>query len=153
LDESVNGARCWWIWLGGVTVSRSPCSRRKGTAVRGNGETQREWRGVGLLLELGRATWSLRQSLCATRRAAPKPVGHGEFCPISENGDSVYDDNDCQRHFDVSTRLIHCSFAKTMYMKNVGVPSIYNFFSRNMIQFTMDQQLHQSKVVLIQLKL
>ena len=64
----------------------------EGDDSEGNGETQREWRGVGLLLELGRTTWSLRQSLHATRRAAPEPVGHGEFCPISKTAESTPDD-------------------------------------------------------------
>ena len=64
----------------------------EGDDSEGNGETQREWRGVGLLLELGRATWSLRQSLRATRRAAPEPIGHGEFYLISEAAESTPDD-------------------------------------------------------------
>ena len=64
----------------------------EGNGSEGNGETQREWRVVGLLLELGRATWSLRQSLRAMRRVAPEPVGHGEFCPISETAESTPDD-------------------------------------------------------------
>jgi len=52
---------------------------------------------------------------------------------FSENGDSVLEDDDWQQVFDVSTRLIQCSFAKTVYMKNVGLLSIYNFFSRTII--------------------
>ena len=64
----------------------------EGDGSEGNGETQREWRGVGLLLELGHATWSLRQSLRATRRDTPVPVGHDEFCLISETAESTPDD-------------------------------------------------------------
>ena len=64
----------------------------EGNGSEGNGETQKEWQGVGLLLELGRATWSLPQSLHTMRRAAPEPVGHGEFYPISETAESTPDD-------------------------------------------------------------
>ena len=53
-------------------------------AARGEGERMR-WSmrvrraGAGLLLELERVTWRLQQSMRATRRAAPAPVGHGEL--------------------------------------------------------------------------
>jgi len=30
--------------------------------------------------------------MCATRRDAPAPVGHDEFCPISETAESTPDD-------------------------------------------------------------
>ena len=59
---------------------------------RGKWSGERVRAGAGPLLERGRATWSLRQSLRATRRAALEPFGHGEFCPISEMAESTPDD-------------------------------------------------------------
>ena len=49
---------------------------------------------AGFHLELGRTTWRRRQSMRATRRSAPAPVGHGELCPFSEIFDSVFNDDD-----------------------------------------------------------
>ena len=53
-------------------------------AARGEGERMRWSRrvrraGAGLLLELRRMTWRLRQSMRATQRAAPTLVGHGKL--------------------------------------------------------------------------
>ena len=53
----------------------------------------------------------------------------------------------------MSTRLNQWPVAKTMYMKFVGVPPIYNFFSRTTTQFALDQKLHQAKDCSITLKL
>ena len=120
------GERARWRWSS--TIVGAEAAAREGRRWQG------EWRDAervarrGFHLELKHATWRPRLSMHTTRRDAPALVGHDSHWRFSKNGDSVYDDNDCQRHFDVSIRLIHCSFAKTMYMKNVGVPSIYNFF-------------------------
>ena len=40
-----------------------------------------------------------------------------------------------------------------VFMKNVEVPSSYIFFSRTMIKFAKDKQLHEAKVSWMQLKM
>ena len=51
------------------------CARRRREGSNGVGGCVRA--GTGPLLERRRATWWLRPSMNATRRAAPAPVGHG----------------------------------------------------------------------------
>ena len=55
-----------------------------GSALRAVEAREKQWSGecvragVGLLLELERATWRPRRCMHTTRRSSPEPVGHGD---------------------------------------------------------------------------
>ena len=68
-------ARWWQCTVGnGGRLRWLGAARREGERGKWSGERVRA--GAGSLLERGRTTWSPRQSLRATRRASPEPVGH-----------------------------------------------------------------------------
>ena len=67
---AVTLSREWW------TAMARRCAQRKREGSEWGWRVRRA--GTGPLLERGRVTWWRQQSMHATRRSSPEPVGHGD---------------------------------------------------------------------------